>query len=57
MNAEDRAVYERYFLAALRRKLDPDSWESYVKKPEGWLRVDAREVNAFCGATRSRRSG
>lgn len=47
MSAEDRTRYERFYLAELRRKLDPDSWESYAKKPEGWVRVNARETNEF----------
>lgn len=47
MTAEDRTQYERFFLAELRRKLDPDSWEAYAKRPEGWARVDARETNDF----------
>jgi len=28
VTAEDKAEYKRFFLAELRRKLDPDSWES-----------------------------
>lgn len=47
MSAEDRAEYERLFLAELRRKLDPDSGEAYAKTPEGWIRVNPREANEF----------
>ncbi len=47
MNAEDKAECERFSLAELRGQFDPDSRESYAKKPEGWVRVDAREAYGF----------